>query len=201
MMTTDLKVTNIFVLRHGQSEANLQHLVCGQSDYPLTELGRLQAEKACDKLSNIRFDKVYCSPLMRATQTIEPLDLSNIVLVPEIMEVNTGEYSSLTIDELYEKHPQYKYQGLNADLSYPGGESLNSMIRRASSWFDSEKAHWKLGENILIVGHEGTLCAILHDYFNMDVSNYPSFRIPNCGYVKITINSDSQCRVQFLNMD
>lgn len=201
MMITDLAVTNIFVLRHGQSEANLERLVCGQRDFPLTDLGRQQAQRVCKKLSNITFDKVYSSPLVRATQTIAPLNLSDITLVPDIMEVNTGAFSSLTIEELYEKHPQYKYQGLNADLSYPEGESLNSMISRASDWFNIEKNTWCLGDNILIVGHEGTLCAILHDYFNMDISNYPSFRIPNCGLLKISINSDNQGRVQFLNVE
>ncbi|MGF1746364.1 histidine phosphatase family protein [Vibrio minamisatsumaniensis] len=201
MITTDLKAINIFLLRHGQSEANLKKLVCGQSDFPLTDLGLEQAKSICSKLSSIRFDKVYSSPLMRAIQTIEPLMLNNIKLVPDIMEVNTGTHSSLTVLELFERFPQYKYQGLNPDLSYPEGESLNSMIERASSWFNQERLRWKLGETILISGHEGTLCAILHDYFNMKIEHYPSFKIPNCGLINISINRDGQARVQFFNMN
>lgn len=199
----DSENINVYVLRHGQSQANLKRLVCGQTDFPLTDLGREQAARVCNKLAKLKFDRVYSSPLRRATQTIEPLefDLHDITLVPDIMEVNTGEYSDLTIEELYENYPQYKYQGLNADLSYPDGESLNSMIRRASNWFNREKRDWRFGENILIVGHEGTLCAFLHDHFKMDIENYPSFKIPNCGYIHMSINSDNQVRVKFLNME
>lgn len=192
---------DIYLLRHGQSVANLQGLVCGQRDFPLSELGQAQSKKICQQLGAINFDSVYTSPLKRAKSTIEPLCLNNIEIIPALKEVDTGDYSDITISELYETNDRYKYQGLFPDLRYPNGESLNMMLSRMASWFEQEIARWEIGQNVLISGHEGTLCAVMHNLFKMNIEHYPTFKIANCSYIKLSINSDRQIRVQLFNLD
>ena len=59
----------LYFLRHGQAESNANHFFAGQSDVALTPLGIRQAEAAAPLLTHIKFDKIFCSDLQRATCT------------------------------------------------------------------------------------------------------------------------------------
>lgn len=59
----------LFLIRHGQTSANLNRIYAGQSDIPLTELGRQQAEALQPILADFQFDRVYSSDLSRAVDT------------------------------------------------------------------------------------------------------------------------------------
>ena len=59
----------IYIVRHGQTEMNNRKALQGRSDVPLNETGIAQARAAAEKLTGIRFDRVYTSPLIRAIQT------------------------------------------------------------------------------------------------------------------------------------
>ena len=65
------KDMRILLLRHGQSEANKEHIIQGHMDSPLSDLGRDQAKNVGKKLldSEITFDAVYSSDLIRAKET------------------------------------------------------------------------------------------------------------------------------------
>jgi len=189
---------DIYLLRHGRSTANEARLVCGASDYPLSEQGLLQAAEICQRLKGIPFTRIYSSPLSRATQTIAPLDTAlDIKLVPELVEVDTGSVSHITVDELWEWDSRYKYQGLNSELHYPQGECLGDMLRRVARWYSKESESWDADECVLISGHEGTVCGVLHFLLDLDIRNYPTFVIGNCEYVHISINQDEQLRYRF----
>jgi broad specificity phosphatase PhoE len=154
------------------------------------------------KLNRIRFDKIYCSPLTRVRQTIAQLSHPvETIIVSELTELNTGEVSHITTSELYATEARYRYQGLNPDLRYPGGECLNDMLTRVQGWFIRERKAWFPGDSILIAGHEGTVCAILHLMMNLDITHYPTFSIGNCDYVSIDINQDGQVRYRFNTYD
>jgi broad specificity phosphatase PhoE len=189
---------DIYLLRHGLSTSNELRLVCGAADYPLSEAGKIQAQKVCTYLSTISFTKIYSSPLSRALQTIDQLRTSIKVCVEtELIELDTGEVSNITVDELWKREPRYRYQGLNPHLRYPGGECLNDMLIRLRDWYQRRSQEWSFDDVILISGHEGTVCGILHQLLNIDVSNYPTFNIENCDYVRISINLDGQIRYRF----
>jgi broad specificity phosphatase PhoE len=193
---------NIFLLRHGISVSNEQRIVCGASDYPLSERGLAQAVAICAELDKLTFSRVYCSPLKRARQTIAPMKQQiAIETVPALIELDTGEVSHITVAELWAHSPRYQYQGLSPDLKYPGGECLNDMLGRVTSWFVDEQKKWVDDEAILIAGHEGTVCAILHHLLDLGISNYPTFSIGNCDYVHIHIAVDGQTRYRFVNFN
>lgn len=192
---------NIYLLRHGISEANEKRLVCGASDYPLSTRGLAQAEAICEQLNTLNYTRIYCSPLQRAKQTIEHLKNKNsTIIVPELVELDTGDVSHITVDELYSHSPEYRYQGLSPNLRYPRGESLNEMLTRVIGWYEIEKIKWTDSDSVLIAGHEGTVCAILHNLLKLDVSHYPTFSIGNCDRVHINI-ADNQMRIRFVNFN
>lgn len=174
----------IYLLRHGTSTANELKLVCGDSDYPLSEKGICQADNICAHLNRINFDRIYTSPLTRAKDTIS--NLNNIVvpiIVDEIKELNTGEVSHITLDELWASDFRYKRPWLTPNLRYPGGENFNEMIFRITNWYNEHVKIWADYERILIVGHEGTLRSIYMRIMGLEVNNYPEFHIDNCDYL------------------
>lgn len=188
----------IYLLRHGRSVSNEQSLVCGASDYPLSEMGHKQAKAVCAILSKINFSRIYCSPLTRAKQTIEHINAEcETHFSPDMIELNTGDYSPITTDELFRVDARYRYQGLYPDLKYPNGESLNMMLSRVQNWFEYEKKNWTADDRVLIVGHEGTVCGILHHLLKLEISHYPTFLIGNCDYACVHINQDAQVRYSF----
>ena len=189
----------IFLLRHGLSTSNEKRLVCGASDYPLSDIGKKQAQQICQHLSQFKFTHIYSSPLKRALQTIEQLESQiEVKIQPELIELDTGKVSHLSVDELWLKEPRYKYQGLNPNLKYPDGESLQDMLERVWNWYEKYLRKWSHDDSILIAGHEGTVCGILHKLLDIDISHYPTFIIGNCDYVHININADGQIRYRFV---
>jgi broad specificity phosphatase PhoE len=178
----------IYLLRHGTSTANERQLVCGASDYPLSEKGNRQAIEICAHLDRILFNRIYTSSLTRAKNTISSLNGNVVpVLVEEIKELDTGDVSHITLDELWASDIRYKRPWLTPELRYPGGENFNEMIARITRWYEEQLKIWMSGEKILIVGHEGTLRSIYMKIMGLDIKNYPEFSIDNCDYLYFKI--------------
>ena len=75
----------IYVVRHGQTDWNLEGRFQGRIDIPLNEKGKSQAKKTKEKLEGIKFDKVFSSPLKRALETAkiitdEPIDIDDRII-------------------------------------------------------------------------------------------------------------------------
>jgi broad specificity phosphatase PhoE len=190
---------DIYLLRHGLSTANEQRLVCGAADYPLSQSGLEQAQRVCQQLSGVTFTKIYSSPLSRALQTIAPLEPKvDVTIANELVELDTGEASHLCVDDLWQQEPRYRYQGLNPTLKYPSGECLNDMLQRIGNWYTLTAKEWGKEDVILIAGHEGTVCGILHRLLGLAIEHYPTFLVGNCDHVHIHVNNDGQIRYRFV---
>lgn len=91
----------IFVVRHGQSQANAHKEVAGSRPSPLTDLGRRQAERAGKQARQLGITRIVCSPLDRAKQTaqiiakIAGIPATHIVEMPELTERNLGKLEGL----------------------------------------------------------------------------------------------------------
>lgn len=189
----------VYVLRHGESIANKKNLVCGAKDFELTELGKKQAKRACKILKSNKFSRIYSSPLKRAIDSIKYLVSDQPITIEEnLKELDTGDYSFLDIEELWDKDIRYKYQGMYPTLKYPNGESLADMIARVRIWWEKESNLWERDEKVLVAGHEGTACALIHILTKMSIINYPTFKIQNCETLKIEINKDNQIRFSYI---
>lgn len=179
----------IYLLRHGESEANQHKLVCGALDYPLSKTGVDQAEGICRRLSGTRFDRIYTSALQRAIKTIECLDNQpKPAIETQLNELNTGDVSNITLPQLWEMDERFRSPWLSPDLRYPGGETFREMVERISSWFEKHLQSWGITEKILIVGHEGTLRSIYLKLMGLDLNSYPNFPIGNCDYLYFALS-------------
>ena len=82
----------VYLIRHGESQSNLDKIWSGWNDVPLTEKGKLDAKKAGEYLDGIKFDKIYSSDLSRAKNTAEiAIPGCEYEQTPLLREINVGE--------------------------------------------------------------------------------------------------------------
>ncbi|CAG0997575.1 partial putative phosphoglycerate mutase, partial [Anaerolineales bacterium] len=115
-MTDDTRPQPFYItlLRHGESVGNAEARWQGQSDFPLTDVGRAQARALAERWQreHVRFDFLISSPLTRARETAEIIASVlnvNIEYDPLWLERDNGEFSGLTATEVRENfhHPPF----------------------------------------------------------------------------------------------
>lgn len=156
-----MKIKNIYLIRHGETDWNREHRFQGKTDIPLNQLGREQAEKLVPTISMLSIEAVYSSPLLRAHETamIAVKDLKIPIQKDErLMETNVGEAEGLTFDELQAKFGENgidrwrSYEERDLDFAYPQGESKRQMMFRARSVL-LEIAQNSQNSNIAVFAH------------------------------------------------
>lgn len=170
---------NILLIRHGQSEWNKLNLFTGFKNVDLSEQGVEEAIKASENFKElgIKFDLVYTSVLSRAQKTSEIIlkelgqqeDLKKKSKIIEHIALNERDYGDLTgLDkketaDKYGDEQVHKWRRGYSDRP-PGGESLEDVVSRVKSYYDSEilpQIHSDLNSNILIAAHGNSLRALL----------------------------------------
>ena len=101
--------TRLTILRHGETEWNLQEREMGQLDSPLTPTGLAQARQLAHRLASLHFDAFYSSDLGRASETssiiAEKLSLK-VLFDPRLRERHSGIFQGLTPAEARERYPK-----------------------------------------------------------------------------------------------
>jgi len=157
--------TTLYLVRHGESEANATGRFAGQTDSPLTELGRRQAEIVADTLAKIPFDRVASSDLSRARDTAAAIARRHGVPVeafPELREIDVGEAAGRAFEDLRQR-PDWTPEGF---VQWPGGESLEAALRRTTTLIDRLVAE-SPGKRLCIVGHGGTTRILVSHFLGM----------------------------------
>ncbi len=123
----------LFLIRHGQSEANLKTNYTGQTDVALTELGRAQATAAGAILAPYHFDKVYASDLQRARTTCEcalpGVEYETLAL---LREYDVGKLAGVPIGSV--KRIQSEDPADRPDYTDYGGENARMVCDRARTF-------------------------------------------------------------------
>lgn len=154
-------VTELVLVRHGETDWNAQGRIQGQLDIPLNPVGLAQAEAVGMRLRGEHFDAIYASDLERAMQTARPVvknDERAIRREPRLRERHFGALQGLTGGEAQQQQSRvwqdYKARGPDADLG--GGESLQVFSQRVVDFIDQVlQAH--AGGRVLLVSHGGVL--------------------------------------------
>ena len=128
-------MTRLLMIRHGQSEANLQRRFAGNYNADLSELGKKQARYTADFVfENYNVDAVYASDLMRAYKTgkavAEKFGLT-VRLAPGMREIRAGEWEGREFDELLQNSADYLHWREDIGSACPtGGESVRELYER-----------------------------------------------------------------------
>ncbi|RYF67656.1 MAG: 2,3-diphosphoglycerate-dependent phosphoglycerate mutase [Cytophagaceae bacterium] len=158
------------IVRHGQSQWNLENRFTGNVDTPLTDLGRHEALQAGTLLKPDHFDIGFTSVLQRAIETMDiilretgqtdlPLERSadlNERMYGQLQGMNKEEVAAaFGAEQLFRWRRGYTDQP-------PGGESLADTYNRVVPYFESTiLPHLQAGENVLVVAHGNSLRALL----------------------------------------
>ena len=171
----------IYLIRHGQTEANLHHLYCGSTDLPLSEAGR-------EALNGIRYPKpdvadYITSGMGRCNETMELLfHPESMEVCPDLREIDFGVFEMRGYGELKDD-PDYQawISGDNMANTPPNGESGLDMTRRVMAAF---REILRRGKDAVIVTHGGVIAAIMAESFTGENRNrYQWQPAPGCGYL------------------
>ena len=93
--------TTIYIVRHGETDANLYNMIQGQTDVPLNESGLKQAELVGRRLRNFPFDVIYSSDLSRAAVTAKNIaGEREVILTKELREWNLGAWQGKYLSDI-----------------------------------------------------------------------------------------------------
>lgn len=137
----------LYLVRHGESEANKAGIYSGFLDTLLTEKGISQAKECYELIKHIKFDKVICSDLQRAYKTaqiVSGVSEESLIVKDGLREMNFGKWEGLSHKEILESDKEYyeKWMSDYYNLPTPEGESLNEFYERVNSEFDSIKKEY-----------------------------------------------------------
>jgi 2,3-bisphosphoglycerate-dependent phosphoglycerate mutase len=160
------------LVRHGQSEWNLQNLFTGWRDPPLTELGRSEAREAGRRLKQrgLVFDKAYTSGLVRAQDTLalilEEIGQPGLETVCDdaLNERDYGELTGLNKDDAAARWGKKQVQAWRRsyDVAPPGGESLKDTLARTVPYYLRNILPDVLdGKRVIVVAHGNSLRAMI----------------------------------------
>jgi len=169
--------SEIFLLRHGESNANKGNTFGGWSDTPLTQLGIEQAKALSKRLGKERIAVAYCSDLLRTRQTMEHAQLGcEVVYSPALRERNYGKLEGKPWDSI----PNPENYHLDPYLRPPGGETPAEVQERVSSYFENTIAKDKHSK-VLVVSHHGPLVLLAMHLLGMPLNKWRTLALGNGG--------------------
>jgi len=184
---------HLILVRHGETEWNVQRRYQGQSDVSLSESGKWQAELVAVRLAEQKIDAVYASDLKRARETADTiagyiyLDVSP---EPRLRELKFGILEGLTFDEAQAQYPEMIAAWLE-DFNQPpqGGETIEHFNARIVSLLDELKQ--KHDEQVvLLVGHGGSLSEILRVILGLSREKRWYLEMENASLSEVLIAED-----------
>ena len=165
-----------YCVRHGESSYNAEGRIQGQSDVPLSDLGRLQGEAVAAELAKSPIEAVFSSPLRRALQTAEPLaEALNLPIQTDLrlMEIHAGIFQDQLRSDLPKLHPREWacWQSGDPDFAIPGGETRRRLMQRGREAFESirESGH----QQVAVITHGGLLAAALKSLLEIPAERHP----------------------------
>jgi broad specificity phosphatase PhoE len=158
-------VTTCVLIRHGQTDWNVQGRWQGQADPPLNDRGREQAHHIAEYQSQLGFKALYSSDLRRALETAQIIGAElGLAVTPEprLREINLGQWQGMLSTDIEAQYPdefrRWHEQPLSAQP--PGGEDILTMAARVLEAFNEIIArHPK--QRIGVVSHELPIGVVL----------------------------------------
>ena len=195
----------LVLVRHGLSSFNEKGLIQGRTDDSLlTNEGYEQALKAGKALSNINFDQIFSSPLVRAAETAKTIiknfdNQQNIVFDKNLLEVDLSEWSGLKIDEIKKKfpdiYPTWKNNPENLILKRSDNRSykpIQELFDQAATFIENIfKIYLDKDEvNILVVGHNAILRCLILFLLGKPKQGFRKIRLENASFSILNISKD-----------
>jgi len=194
-------MATLVLVRHGQSQWNLENRFTGWIDVPLTEAGREEARKTGEALkkTHARFGLAYTSVLIRAIETLKiilaELGQEGIPITQDkaLNERHYGQLQGLNKDETRQKYgeEQVKLWRRSYDVAPPGGESLKDTAARTIPFFEARiLPDLKAGTNVLVAAHGNSLRSIVMHLEHLTKEQVLALEIPTGAPIRYEITPE-----------
>ncbi len=168
----------IYVIRHGQTNWNVEEIIQGKKDIELNEVGIRQAYEVKEKLNMLNIDLIMCSPLKRTKKTEEIINQDknlNIIYKKELIERDLGDFEGK--DCAIEEGDIYNYYKNESKMKI---EPVVDLCNRVNKLLTEIKSNYK-NKTILLVTHSGTARAIEAYFYGIDENGeLPPENLKNC---------------------
>ncbi|HSK81001.1 MAG TPA: histidine phosphatase family protein [Thermoanaerobaculia bacterium] len=186
--------TRLFFIRHGHTAANSGALMSGWTDFPLSPLGRRQAEALSRRfLGEPPVSALYTSPLQRASDTARAL--TGLRIPPgdfhpldDLREVGCGEVDGWPVSRVLKQYPGLWEANLRQDdpgFRWPGGESYQEFRERCLAAVRRIAAAHP-GERVAVVTHAGVICTVVGWLHGTSPAEWRRFRPGNCSLTEVS---------------
>ena len=180
----------IYIIRHGQTDWNIEHRTQGQTDIALNINGIKQAELITRKIANLKIDNIISSDLKRAYMTAQIINKKfnkNIKTDKRLREFCFGTLEGITRDKI----TQETWNNFNENPKQFNAETKEEIFNRIKSFIDDIKSN-NINKNTLVVTHGGPIRMIkyyldngdnycdekyLEEYMNLKINNLDLFII------------------------
>ncbi|HCB1679170.1 adenosylcobalamin/alpha-ribazole phosphatase [Citrobacter sp. RHBSTW-00696] len=171
----------LWLVRHGETEANVAGLYSGHAPTPLTERGIAQAQTLGTLLRNVPVDNVLCSELERARHTTQLILAEREVPVrnmPELNEMFFGDWEMRHHRDLAREDAENYAVWCNdwQNATPTNGEGFQAFSQRVER-FIAQLADYKACQNLLVVSHQGVLSVLIARLLSMPAAAMWHFRI------------------------
>ena len=171
----------LWLVRHGETEANVAGLYSGHAPTPLTERGIAQAQTLGRLLCNVPVDNVLCSELERARHTTQLVLGDREVAVrnmPELNEMFFGDWEMRHHRDLAREDAENYAVWCNdwQNATPTNGEGFQAFSLRVER-FIAQLADYKACQNLLVVSHQGVLSVLIARLLSMPAAAMWHFRV------------------------
>ena len=171
----------LWLVRHGETEANVAGLYSGHAPTPLTERGIAQAQTLGTLLRNVPVDNVLCSELERARHTTQLILGDREVPVrnmPELNEMFFGDWEMRHHRDLAREDAENYAVWCNdwQNATPTNGEGFKAFSQRVER-FIAQLADYKTSQNLLVVSHQGVLSVLIARLLSMPAAAMWHFRV------------------------
>ncbi|HTX86571.1 MAG TPA: histidine phosphatase family protein [Candidatus Nanoarchaeia archaeon] len=170
-------MTEIYVLRHGETAYNKEGRYLGRTDVSaIFNFDKKEIEDLKNHIKFLKFDLIISSPLKRCLETVKILTDRNDILIEDgFTERSVGVYEGLTKEEAREKYPDIYSRNITRQFNDAplGGETILDVEKRVFVALDKIK-HYYQDKKILIITH-GFIAKVINKYFNPNITNQDFF--------------------------
>ena len=182
-------MTEIILVRHGETEWNVEEVFRGRIDIELNDTGIKQAELLAGYLRDIKIDAIYSSPLKRALKTAEIIASYHklaVEIAPGLIDFNYGKLQGLAHQQVKDKYKELYAEWINSPdkVKMPTGESLNDVRKRATGVVAEVIAKYK--GTVVLVSHRVVNKVLICALLGLDNSHFWNIKQDMCGITTFT---------------
>ncbi|WP_026486925.1 histidine phosphatase family protein [Caldanaerobius polysaccharolyticus] len=189
----------VYLIRHGETDANQKGIYAGWSEAELTPKGMEQTDRIVDFLKEVGIDGVYASPSKRCMHVAMAfMGTVPVKALEELREQNFGVFEGLMWHQAKRQYPmEWERWCRDPEYRIPGGESFSEFYSRVIKGFEGIVAGG--AQSVAVITHGGPIKAILSYIVCGDQGAFWRFKVDNGSVSMINIAGDGYAVIEKVN--